>query len=63
MAVQAQCRRCKHIVAADTADKLYKEVEDSECPEGGQHALGDFEEMEEMPDGVDWENFSGQTAL
>ena len=59
MPVQSQCRRCKHIIAADTPDKLYQEI--SDCPEGGQHSLGDFEEVD--VDDQDYENFSGQIAL
>lgn len=62
MAVQAKCKKCGHVCAADNPHQFTVDYDDDECEEGGKHDFGSFEETT-VDDTIDWENFSGQIAL
>lgn len=58
--VQAKCKKCNHVCAADSIRDFNKEYADAECEKGGKH---DFEEIEEAEVSPPWDDFSGQIAL
>lgn len=44
MAVQAKCKKCNHVCAADNVRQFVEDYSEEECDEGGKH---DFEPIEE----------------
>lgn len=44
MAVQAQCKKCRHVCAADNIRQFVEDYTEAECEGGGKH---DFEPLQE----------------